>query len=213
MWANGNNTGFFAQYGSRPNNFAEAYRPNFKQEFNVQNSTIVNIAVGKNICDVKQNGTAANVYTLKNNIFVNFGKEGQVVVGFNKGQTSTTPAWNVDKNAFNYVVSGVLIDKAAAEVTKAGEDIVKNSVEGVVEFIAPDYATTGYFLLNTCAANDEKIGDPRWINVEVPSGIQNVATETGAAVDVNAPMYNLAGQKVGKDYKGIVIQNGKKVMK
>ena len=28
----------------------------------------------------------------------------------------------------------------------------------------------------------------------------------------NAPMYNLAGQRVGKDYKGIVIRNGKKVV-
>lgn len=31
--------------------------------------------------------------------------------------------------------------------------------------------------------------------------------------DDNAPMYNLAGQKVGKSYKGIVIQNGKKVVR
>ena len=31
--------------------------------------------------------------------------------------------------------------------------------------------------------------------------------------DDNAPMYNLAGQKVGKSYKGIVIQNGKKILK
>ena len=28
--------------------------------------------------------------------------------------------------------------------------------------------------------------------------------------DVNAPVYNLAGMRVGKDYKGIVIQNGRK---
>ena len=28
----------------------------------------------------------------------------------------------------------------------------------------------------------------------------------------DAPLYNLAGQKVGKNYKGIVIQNGKKFM-
>lgn len=33
------------------------------------------------------------------------------------------------------------------------------------------------------------------------------------ALDVNAPMYNLSGQKVGKEYKGIVIQNGKKYSK
>ena len=29
----------------------------------------------------------------------------------------------------------------------------------------------------------------------------------------NAPMYNLAGQRVSKSYKGIVIQNGKKMIK
>ncbi|MBQ7419133.1 MAG: hypothetical protein IJV17_00165 [Prevotella sp.] len=38
------------------------------------------------------------------------------------------------------------------------------------------------------------------------SGIANVK----AAEDVNAPIYNLAGQKVDKNQKGILIQNGKK---
>ena len=33
-----------------------------------------------------------------------------------------------------------------------------------------------------------------------------------AATD-DAPAYNLAGQKVGKNYKGIIVKNGKKVMK
>lgn len=31
-------------------------------------------------------------------------------------------------------------------------------------------------------------------------------------IDANAPMYNLAGQRVGKNYKGVVIVNGKKVV-
>lgn len=39
------------------------------------------------------------------------------------------------------------------------------------------------------------------------TGIENVATES---VNENAPMYNLAGQRVAKNYKGVVIQNGKK---
>jgi hypothetical protein len=34
-----------------------------------------------------------------------------------------------------------------------------------------------------------------------------------AGVDANAPVYNLAGQKVNKNFKGVVIQNGKKVVK
>ena len=40
-----------------------------------------------------------------------------------------------------------------------------------------------------------------------PSGISNVKK---AAEDVNAPVYNLAGQQVSKDSKGVLIQNGKK---
>ncbi len=42
---------------------------------------------------------------------------------------------------------------------------------------------------------------------EDPTGIDNVTT---GAADTAAPMYNLSGQRVGKDYKGVVIQNGKK---
>lgn len=39
-------------------------------------------------------------------------------------------------------------------------------------------------------------------------GVENVIIDNVEAA--NAPMYNLYGQKVNKDYKGIVIQNGKK---
>jgi len=37
--------------------------------------------------------------------------------------------------------------------------------------------------------------------------------ESTPTLDANAPMYNLGGQRVGSDYRGIVIQNGKKIMK
>ena len=39
------------------------------------------------------------------------------------------------------------------------------------------------------------------------TGISNITTD---AADVNAPVYNLAGQKVSKAYKGVVIKAGKK---
>ena len=45
------------------------------------------------------------------------------------------------------------------------------------------------------------------ISAPVPTGINNITTE---ATDANAPAYNLAGQKVGKEYKGVVIKAGKK---
>lgn len=171
IYAKDKNTGFFAQYGSRPKNIDG----DWLQEFDVQNSTIVNIANGKNFCDLKQSGTAQNVYTLKNNIFVDCGKSGQVVVGFNKGQTSATPVWNVDGNIFN--AGGE--DKSTAEVEKAGkvgeEDIVKNSVAGVVTFTN---AAEGDFnaQLGVALAPTEPtvaVGDPRWTvtAVQVPVDI------------------------------------------
>ena len=47
------------------------------------------------------------------------------------------------------------------------------------------------------------------LNIEknIPSGINKVEAEE---LDENAPVYNLAGQRVSKDTKGILIQNGKK---
>ena len=121
---------FFAQYGSRPKNIEGSWL----QQFDIEGCTFYNIAVGKNVCDFPMNSQTTNVYTLKNNIFVNVGKSGQTVVGFNKGGVSANPAWTVDANVFNY--DGA--DKSADEVAKAGkkaeEDIVKNSVAGVVTF-------------------------------------------------------------------------------
>lgn len=43
-----------------------------------------------------------------------------------------------------------------------------------------------------------------------PAGIKEVNNGT---VNENTPIYNLTGQRVGKDYKGVVIQNGKKFIK
>ena len=40
------------------------------------------------------------------------------------------------------------------------------------------------------------------------AGINDITVD--AAADENAPVYNLAGQRVSKDTKGILIQNGKK---
>lgn len=45
------------------------------------------------------------------------------------------------------------------------------------------------------------------ISAPVPTGINSITTD---ATDANAPAFNLAGQKVGKEYKGVVIKAGKK---
>ena len=179
IWAAAGTGKHFVKYGSRPNDFNNT----LLQAFDVQNSTFVNIASnadfsgGANFNNFSQKGTANNSYTLKNNIFVNCGKNGQTVVGFNSGQTNATPAWDVDGNAFNW--NGE--DTSATEVSKAGKknevDIVQNSVVGVVVF---EGAATGNFTLGTeCAQYAAKIGDPRWIKyaVNIADGITNGKVE------------------------------------
>lgn len=50
------------------------------------------------------------------------------------------------------------------------------------------------------------------ISIDTTTGIDNLNAESKTLND-NAPMYNLAGQRVDKTYKGVVIQNGKKFIK
>ena len=51
-----------------------------------------------------------------------------------------------------------------------------------------------------------------WIFDDETTGIGEL-TASGIEDSKSAPMYNLSGQRVGNDYKGIVIVNGKKVIK
>lgn len=44
------------------------------------------------------------------------------------------------------------------------------------------------------------------------TGIANLNVNDNANFNADAPMYNLAGQRVGKNYKGVVIVNGKKML-
>ena len=68
-----------------------------------------------------------------------------------------------------------------------------------------------YLMLQTTSARE-------YLNIFGEEPIDDVATGINSidngqlTMDNDAPAYNLAGQKVGKDYKGIVIKNGKKVV-
>lgn len=64
----------------------------------------------------------------------------------------------------------------------------------------------------TTPSNGAKIYSVKVKKTGEATGIK--AIENGqSTIDNSAPMYNLAGQRVGSDYKGIVIQNGKKYVK
>ena len=94
----------------------------------------------------------------------------------------------------NYLVSGgdkvMIYDKFKTNVT-----ISKG--EG--------YDVTGVLVTAKLSGNIIKELAP--ISAPVPTGINNITTD---AADANAPAYNLSGQRVGKNAKGVLIKNGKK---
>ena len=158
IWAAEGTDKNFAKYGSRPKDINGA----LTQEFDIQNSTIVNIGSkadfsgGQNFNNFSQKGTAQNVYTAKNSIFVNCGKSGQAIIGLNSGQASDQPLWAVDGNVFNWNGADVCETEVSKAGQKAGADIVKNSIAAVVAF---KEAANGDFTQASA-----KVGDPRWIH-------------------------------------------------
>ena len=181
------------------------------QTFAITNSTLYNFAVGKNFFTHRQANQTWLGYTIKNSIFLNVGKSGQVVKGINQGQSGANPVWDIDGNAFNFITDGVITDTSSAEDTGDANEPVKNSIAGVITFT--DAATgnfNGTFALVEGTTEPEALGDPRWTISYTTTGINGIMVED--ADDADAPMYNLSGQRVDKSYKGIVIKNGKKVV-
>lgn len=94
----------------------------------------------------------------------------------------------------NYLVSG---DDKVMIYDKFKTNVTISEGEG--------YDVTG--VLVTAKLSGKIVKELAPISAPVPTGINNITTE---ATDANAPAYNLAGQRVGKNAKGVLIKNGKK---
>lgn len=136
-------------------------------------------------------------------------KAGQVTVGV---QLNTKKSFHIlDKN-FAEVTGYTYNLPASAEATES-QTLVDDGKGGVM--LPTDGAkSNGTVTFNVVAdgtyyvlATGTKMGFFGF-KYTVADGINNIATETEA--NANAPIYNLAGQQVSKDFKGVCIQNGKK---
>ena len=78
------------------------------------------------------------------------------------------------------------------------------------------YATTPAGYTKAYAGNNTGVyykGTGVWPRVqEIISGVEEVEVQAPAVLNPNAVMYNILGQQVDTDYKGIVIQNGHKFL-
>ena len=92
-------------------------------------------------------------------------------------------------------------------ISKGGVD-VKGYNQFGLEIAAPE-AEKSYDITGVISVYKTDVQfQPIKIEEFIPSNISTIKANT----DVNAPVYNLAGQKVDNSYKGLVIKNGKKVI-
>jgi len=130
------------------------------QNIAIDNSTLYNIAKSKNFFSHRQNNQTWLAYYLRNSIFVNVGKSGQVVKGINGGQSGKNPKWTVNNNIFNF--DGA--DTSADESTGDEDEPVQNSIAGTIDF---ENAEGGFFSAVFHLAEGVEVpsttpGDPRW---------------------------------------------------
>lgn len=111
---------------------------------------------------------------------------------------------NVNDNTAKYLNEGTMADDYVLQHTNG---VTQNRpVLGYISF--PVQSGKVYYLFNT----KSQIGLYGFAFTPDNSGA-GISDITLNKEDANAPVYNLAGQRVGKDAKGILIQNGKKFIR
>lgn len=185
---------------------------------------------------VKATATEAGV--MKIGTFVQSGNTRQLYIA--KESTKKTLVWNADVNTTEYKVEGysqaakhsdntwffipsftvedyIIGPETNFTFTDAvtGETVEKNILNSrkFIWFVFDVEPGETYWVFGKnwqIGFQGVKFYKGKTIKDYTPTGIDTPKTETIIVNDVNAPVYNLAGQKVSKDSKGVLIQNGKK---
>jgi hypothetical protein len=103
----------------------------------------------------------------------------------------------------------VLVSNASGKEFKAESGVYLTVTLEAAENAVSGVATMKSIILGDLNAQKMNTADEATFNITVnTTGIKSIE-----AADADAPAYNLAGQKVNKGFKGLVIVNGKKVVK
>lgn len=132
--------------------------------------------------------------------------------GYDNGTAMATASWCVD------VYKGLTWGADINPTKTWGSTWTAGNALGVIAF--PVYRDAATYFVNACGS---KITCNGFVFIPGARSIGNISFAgagtgiNGITVDgadnANAPVYNLAGQRVSKDAKGILIQNGKKFIK
>lgn len=152
---------------------------------------------------------------------------------------ATAVAWPVFNGVTivrDFTYNSCVIDMVGDEITaeldcyfcgyniiQINQNLLQNSPLAAVRPYENDVIKKVKFLFNTEGSfliyNKNGKGDDMWDDYtyyhDIPILLRSASGETTRisipAVETNSvPRYNLAGQRVGKEYKGVIIQNGRK---
>jgi len=104
------------------------------------------------------------------------------------------------------------------EYTNLMVGILNNEQPGFVRLTDPvvrqnkSYLRVPTSLYNSSASARQLGGISMVFEDDEATGISNLNDNVNDNIDANAPRYNIAGQRVDAGYKGVVIQNGKKIL-
>ena len=156
--------------------------------------------------------SAASAGTIKIGVFVNKGNHATYIVDKATGTHIAASAIDVEfyyqNNTFTFDDNGTTIDMVSG---KMADDFIIQHTNGYTQ----NRPALGYMTFDVEAGKTYYLFNPKsqlgiygFYFAEGASGIANVKAE----IESNAPRYNLAGQKVAENYKGVVIQNGHKMI-
>lgn len=171
--------------------------------FNVQNPSWINIEK-MTLTQLETNGRFAAEARTSNGF--NLRKAGGDWNGLNSGYAAVRYFSILDLKAGDKVT--ITYNQGALEnYTRDGSATITGLADAAAIVSGTEYtiAANGRFDMKT---GTEKVNIQK-IVIGSTTGIQNVAAATKAQ---DGKMYNLAGQEVGKGFKGIAIMNGRKVI-
>jgi len=114
--------------------------------------------------------------------------------------------WKIKDGDAGQIVLITRIDNQCGPL-KSGADLI------TLTLVAAEGAASGNAKISGVTFSDKGTSVKGNEDFEVAITIGGDGIESLNANDNNEPAFNLAGQKVGKNYKGIIVKNGKKVLK
>lgn len=190
----------------------------WKQGQIISGTVKVNMEIFRGMHEIK-----SNVGTVKDNLTITDPAEGTTV----EPTEATVAELLAGKHVADYIIlKNVQIISSGASSAKS-----LNGATAETSYYAKDDNDNQILLYTTSTtytskANDGKKYDIKAIFASAVDGSMNITPKgisevtainnlvvVGKAEDANAPMYNLAGQRVPNSYKGVVVVNGKKVRK